>query len=92
MNDETARHGRSATTTIPRQILAPRAVENASERCACGRHAVARRRKPTSVSRWGLPEPVCDVCAAELDDLRERCAWGCAEVDRAVLRFRRIAA
>lgn len=56
--------------------------------CGCGQPAVARRRRPTSVSRWGWPEPVCARHRDEADDLAERCALGTLAVDRAVNRDR----
>jgi len=58
------------------------------EKCACGRDAIARRRRPTSVSNWGRPELVCGICVVELDELHEQCARGAGQVDRAVDRFR----
>jgi hypothetical protein len=60
----------------------------ARPRCACGRPAVKQRRRPTQVSRWGLPEPVCSIHLAETDDLAERCARGVASVDGAVRGYR----
>jgi hypothetical protein len=40
------------------------------------------------VSRWGLPESVCETHRREADELRERLARGCVQVDRAVEAYR----
>lgn len=52
------------------------------------RPAKANRRLPSYTGTWAQPERVCGKCAAELDELSERCARGVGQVDRAVERFR----
>jgi hypothetical protein len=52
------------------------------------RPAEDARRIESSVGTWTVPQPVCDECADELDDLHERCILGAVSVDRAVRRYR----
>jgi hypothetical protein len=54
------------------------------DRCSCGRRAVTWRRRETSVSTWGRPEPVCWRHRDEVDELADRCLRGILAVDRAV--------
>jgi hypothetical protein len=81
----------SKNTYVADPTLAPRGGMDAL--CVrCRRWpAIAWRRLPTSVGTWGIPEAVCESCADEVDGLRERCARGAAQVDRAFKRFRRAA-
>lgn len=62
--------------------------------CAvCGvREATTKRRTPSYVGTWNLPEPVCGPCVTELDELDERIARGVVRVDVVVQKFRRKAA
>jgi hypothetical protein len=85
VNDETALPGRSAITSPG---------DNGSTRggrgiCViCHVREATKRRTPSYIATWNLPEPVCGDCADELDELAERCSRGALQVDRAVRSFR----
>ena len=60
--------------------------------CVCCRlrPAETHRRTLTSVGTWTRHrEPVCALCAGELDELTERCVQGMLAVDRATCRLPR---
>jgi hypothetical protein len=64
---------------------------NAMSVCACprcNREATMLRRLPTSVGTLGRPEPVCEVHAAEADDLAEHLARLAFSVDRVVRQYK----
>jgi hypothetical protein len=54
--------------------------------------ATTKRRTPSYVGTWNLPEPVCVDCAGDLDELVERCSRGALQVDRVVTMYRTKAA
>jgi hypothetical protein len=85
MNDEAALPGRPASINLT-------ASEGSSEerRCVlCPAPATTRRKTVSSLGYWSpATEPVCELCAAELDRLIDRCVRGMVEVDRAVRKFR----
>jgi hypothetical protein len=54
----------------------------------CIREATTKRRTPSYIGTWNLPELVCCECAAELDELVERCSRGALQVDHVVTKYR----